>query len=122
MHNAIIHSPSENPLPLQQPKVFETYFDPEILKKVATTIRKKVGAYLKKAGVMQWWESWLEEAKKNVIPSQPQRMKGIHLNYMHPNIEVYTLLYIDSWILNALHPHQITNKAQPNTAGCLVLS
>ena len=55
--------------------MFKPSFDPEVLKKIETTITK-VGAYLDRAGALQWWQEWLAEAKKNIASLVPRAMEG----------------------------------------------
>lgn len=67
--------PTNNTIPGQRPLFIRPYYDPENLKKLETTLRK-IGAYLNKAGASEWWESWMEEAKKYVKPVEPSEAEG----------------------------------------------
>ena len=67
--------PTSQPIPCKQPCSIIPYYDPEKVRMLQTTI-KKIGAYLEKAGVAVWWESWLEEAQKCNQPDQAQVIQG----------------------------------------------
>ena len=64
--------PSDNTTPGRQPLVLKPSYEPDNLKKLDTTLRK-VSAYLNKANpsALEWWVSWMEEARKYVEPMEP---------------------------------------------------
>ena len=71
----LIQIPVENSVPTLQPKALKPYFDPEVLKKLDTTLAK-IGAYLEKSGAAQWWKRWLENARVHSTPLEPSDLEG----------------------------------------------
>ena len=67
--------PIEHPVPTDQPRVIQPYFDPDVLNKLDTTI-KKAAAYLERASVASWWKSWLMHARHHTTPSETQNIEG----------------------------------------------
>ena len=66
---------AENSIPLSTPQVLKPYFNPDDLKKVETTLNK-VSAYLDKAGVTKWWESFIRDANQHTVSQETEDLKG----------------------------------------------
>ena len=71
--------PTGNSTPSFQPRLLSPCFDPEILKRLESTVHK-ISAYLDKAGTSTWWAGWLDTAKNHTNPQEPKEMQGMNIS------------------------------------------
>lgn len=70
--------PAENPVLTQDPKALRPYFDPDLLKKLDTTLGK-IQAYLEKANATKWWKQWIQDARTHSTSSEPSDLEGMYI-------------------------------------------